>query len=552
MPLVIPAPRNIRREALGAFILGLEQARVREEERKRQEEAADQGGGPLGQGIGSAIGAGVGFAVGGPPGAMVGAGIGGALGGTAGALIDPPGAAVPGGAKGQIGQVLQQGTQQVMQGLQLAEQKKAKTDAEITSLFRAIGVPATAATLKAFLAENPGMSKQQGIDAFVNKATGTKIQSLVAQTKAVDKAKAQAKSEAAQGIEFMQVVDAGGIKAVAEKFDMGIQQRDSLNNLINERLRIGESIDLARLPGKGSPSELNNLLQAYADNRQTIERARRRMSPKPPEITTIEGLQRAGKAGEFGRVYTSETIPGLTRTYSDKGAINEAGVSGTIFSVPGDPDTKRIMGPRAQTSFYSARRPDGKSYRVGQKYVDEEGVAVQFDDDGKTIAWPTSKSTEFSIPEFASDILTKKDKYGTISPKQAIDTAVELKKGLDELEELARVVAKQDAIDGFSSAEGFINSLMKDPQIRNAMENLKKLNNLASEQPISFISQKLRAKYAGDVLAAIKAATKDLVVPKEWAEELAVLKSRLLSMAIPDAGRSDNPFRVRQTIPFEK
>ncbi len=107
MPLIIPPRRNMSREGLTAYMIGLQEQRIRDEQQKAIEEAAG-GGGAAGAGAGAVSGASIGTAIapgwGTLIGAVVGAGVGyytgEELGGQAPGLLQGLGAAGTGIVEG--------------------------------------------------------------------------------------------------------------------------------------------------------------------------------------------------------------------------------------------------------------------------------------------------------------------------------------------------------------------------------------------------------------------------------------------------------------------
>ncbi len=130
MPItMIPSSRNANLDALIRYTNYLQQKRVDEERQKEAEEAADQGGGPLGAAIGGGAGAiagGIAAAVmsGGasiPLSMMASGAVNSAIGGTIGAVVDPPGENYDQGA--QIAGYINQGTRGVTQAMYAGEQQ---------------------------------------------------------------------------------------------------------------------------------------------------------------------------------------------------------------------------------------------------------------------------------------------------------------------------------------------------------------------------------------------------------------------------------------------
>lgn len=373
MPLIIPPPRNLGREGLVAFATSLQQNRIREEERERQEEAADAGGGPLGAGIGMAAGFLLAPVTGGASLAAVlaagaaGAAVGGGLGQVAGTLIDPPGAGFPGGQAGQItqgigravsgfGPIIQQAETERREGVRAAELERGREFqlglAEMGQTFRATeaGRAREAATLRPF-----GRTSSD-VTAFLDSPAAAGLTGTPAQKRT--KARLLLMNQAAQVQAARQQQVAIGQRFAKAETDAEIKKyqawQKSPDGFIYSKADLAKQEELS-----GARSSIWNLSPDEideADHQQVKSRhraAERRfvqtLRPKPPTPRSYEQLLGSGQRPVPGTQYsvanpqTGKPMGGVS--FTDKGTPNfvrTGNLNDQIFELDAFPGTKFI------------------------------------------------------------------------------------------------------------------------------------------------------------------------------------------------------------------
>jgi hypothetical protein len=389
MPLVIPAPRNLIGETFTAYMIGREENRVREEQRRRQEEAADSGGGALGGAIGMGLGILLALPTGGASLSLTaltaGAAVGSGVGQLAGTAIDPPGRGYPGGAAGQYAQGINRISQGVLRAAQIEASttlsENEKQEAFLNDLMQTYGGDAVtqfAAYEKqigetARAANQPAPTQSELRQTFI-KARGTQIQqSAFNVKKGFAMAKAVGEDEADKLRLYMKN-RFGKLETVFEMDGHSLREAEGLRrteSLINEDLASNritqEQASAFRLKLRRQQAELS-----------------RRLIRKPPALTSIQQMRKAGKPLQRGGVYTDENIPGSIVSISDKGTPFYQVPPNTVVQDKANPNRFLTFDIKGKQQFSGYRRADGKIYGVGQEFeIPGQPGLFQYDTDSE-------------------------------------------------------------------------------------------------------------------------------------------------------------------------
>lgn len=363
MPLIIPGERNLTEEFFGALMLGLQENRIREEQREAQEEAADAGGGDLGAAIGTAAGIGA---------VLLAAPTGGAslvalsaaaahsagVGRIAGSLIDPPGKGFPGGQAGQLAQ----GFNQISQGILRARAIEAseeltedeKDEAYLQGLSDDFGPEAVAGFTKSFdefmaSAKARGLPEPSRSDFRVahRQAMAGQFAQIARETKAgLAGARGIGKDEAKKLFDYRQNVDNPN-----SLFKMTPQDMQGHEALLLQKKNIDDKL----AAGKITPE---NALQFRRQLRAQERDFVRPLIRRPPAPQSMEQLMASGgqmvpfqvytigdpKTATEGRVSTGRSVNSVP--IRSRGGIVESKDFPGVFENVDDEGKKTFAGRR--------------------------------------------------------------------------------------------------------------------------------------------------------------------------------------------------------------
>jgi len=382
MALVIPAGQNLSAEAFTSFAIGRQLTRIRDEQRRRQEEAADQGGAGIGGAVGTAAGIAA-IALAAPSGGAslfaLGAAAGGGLGQVVGSAIDPPGSAVPGGQTGQIAGGINRISQGVLQFAAIEENKKLnedqKDEAFLANITKTIGVQGTQGFTEFKLAGlEKGLSRSEVRQSFVQENASGLAQVRKERVKGLAGAARLGKLEAQKINAYM-----ANPTQFRELFEVDKFNEQGFEDLRSSREKIGQDFRAGKLTDQGRQLAL----RAWRSRRDSFLADQVLRQPTP---ISIQQLQQAGKAPRAGGTYFDENVPGATLHVSDGNVSSWSFAPNRPVEDKGNPNRRITYDRKGEQSFHSARLPDGRWVGIGDHFeiAGREGL-FQRDKDGETV-----------------------------------------------------------------------------------------------------------------------------------------------------------------------
>lgn len=443
MPLIIPGSRNLTQEAFTAYLVGLQQSRFRQDERKRQEEAADAGG----SGIGSIAGGVIGGVIGGAAGFSVGAGLGGALG----AVVDPPGSRAGVSQAGQIGRGLATAAQGLGQAMMIEQQADLtegnKRDAFVANLKK-VGGAELVDLWNTFSAEqlaaNPDMVEADLRNAW-HLTQAAEIQAI---TRRAEQGNALAKAQGEQEVENWKLYQQNRNNPGAV-FDWNPFLADEHQGfLLDEKLRDHELRKNQISRGMHAAGKI----QAGQDELAFSRKLRR----KRPTPISVQQMQQAGKQLQQSQQYYDENVPGSVVSVSSGGAINTYVPPGTVTQDKTNPDLRWGFDTKGNREFHSRRRADGRWYSQGMEFSMEGGTGLyQYDKDGDIKQVPGTGGDDKLDDAIMNNVVFPRIQEGA-SAKVAIQAGVDAKAAFAEVE-------RQQALKPIESARssGDVDRILK-------------------------------------------------------------------------------------------
>lgn len=478
MPLVIPASRNLHNETFNSYLISRHQNRIREEQRHRQEEAADEGGGALGGVIGTVIGGLLALPTGGASLSLAalgaGAAIGGGLGQAAGALVDPPGSAVPGGQLGQVNRGLSRATQGLLLESSRRVRESDKQEIFIAGLVEDFG-PEAVKEWDTFQAEAKAQAVRQGQPAPAPSALRTAFYtSRGRQLGQIGQRAIAGRKLAEETIrrENQQIDAFRDIKTVAQldkAFNVGPRDFETFLDLQTQEHLQDESERL----GQADPRQLRMARRTLAGQRDDFAR---RIRLKPPPPISLQELQQSGAPAQIGTLYTDGPPDTAITAHSWTGrgwnSLPYGGGRNRVSESETLPGTFFYTDDDGKRTFHSKRVLDGQIVGPGDPWEHPSLGWVQFDHDGELDTIKGAGDDERD--KLFKDVFVKALQAGLT----ADDAAAAGRKALQTLEGVEKIqedVAFTRQLENAKSSDELVSLLAStDRRLANALEVMRK------------------------------------------------------------------------------